>query len=220
VSTLVITGAGTEIGKTYIACALIAAARRVGVTVDAFKPVVSGYDDAGAAESDPVRLLAALGRSVTPEAIAAIAPWRYRAPLAANLAARAEGAVIDFAEVVAACRRGASQDLLLLEGAGGVMSPLTDRETFLDLFAALGAPLVMVGGAYLGAISHMLTAVVAVRARGLQIAGAIINQGEASAEALAQTLQTLRALDPGSPYEPLAHGAALDHWGARLASLA
>jgi dethiobiotin synthetase len=220
-SALVITGAGTEIGKTYVACALIAAARAHGLAVDAFKPVVSGYEDARAAESDPGLLLSALGAAVTPDAIAAIAPWRYRAPIAANLAARAEGRSIFYNDVLAACReRIASADgLLIVEGAGGLMSPLSDDHTFLDLFAALGAPVVIVGGAYLGAISHMLSALVAARSRGLKILAAIVSQGEASAGALADTRQTLAMLDRDTLYVALSRSGDLNDWGPRLAAL-
>lgn len=220
-STLIITGAGTEIGKTYVACALIAAARAQGLAVDAFKPVVSGYDEANAEASDPGLLLSALGIPVTSDSIAAMAPWRYRAPLAANLAARAEGQTLNYNDVLAACRERTAHPkrLLLLEGAGGIMSPLSDDHTFLDLFEALGAPVVIVGGAYLGAISHMLSALVAARARGLKVLGAIVSQGEASAGALAETRQALAALDRHTLYAPLVRGGDLNDWGPRLAAL-
>lgn len=220
-SALIITGAGTEIGKTYVACALIAAARAQGLAVEAFKPVVSGYDEAHAEQSDPGLLLNALGAPVTQDAIAAMSPWRYHAPLAANLAARAEGQTLRFNDVLIACRERISRSpgLLLLEGAGGIMSPLSDDHTFLDLFAALEAPVVLVGGAYLGAISHMLSALVAARARGLNVLSAIISQGQASAGALAETHQALAALDRNTHYLTLTRGGDLHDWGPRLAAL-
>jgi dethiobiotin synthetase len=213
-SALIITGAGTEIGKTYVACALIAAARAQGLEVDAFKPVVSGYDEARADASDPGLLLAALGRPVTPQAIDDMAPWRYRAPLAANLAAHAEGKKVPFAMVADACRQRitAAKGVLLIEGAGGIMSPLSDMHTFLDLFATLHAPLVMVGGAYLGAISHMLTALAAARGRGLSVTAGVISQGDASDEALEQTCTTLRSLAGEPPFIPLPRGGNLTNW--------
>ena len=66
---LFIAGAHTDIGKTHVACALLHAAIARGLTVDAFKPVVSGFDPDEPAGSDPARLLAALGKAATPEAV-------------------------------------------------------------------------------------------------------------------------------------------------------
>ena len=85
---LFVAGTGTDLGKTHVACALLRAARARGLGVDAFKPVVSGFDSDAPQTSDPARLVAALGR---PDAWAEVSPRRYRAPLAPHLAARLEG---------------------------------------------------------------------------------------------------------------------------------
>jgi dethiobiotin synthetase len=82
---LFVTGTGTDIGKTYVSCALIRALKARGAVVDAFKPVVSGFDPKDAAGSDPARLAAALGATGD---VFRIAPRRYRAPLSPNIAAR------------------------------------------------------------------------------------------------------------------------------------
>jgi dethiobiotin synthetase len=196
---LFVTGTGTDIGKTYVSCALIRALKAKGAVVDAFKPVVSGFDPKDAAGSDPARLAAALG---APGDVFRIAPRRYRAPLSPNIAARLEGQILALDDMVidAVARAAELRDgLLLVEGAGGVMSPLTDGETNLDMIAALGAPVLLVAGSYLGTISHVLTALVALRAAKARVAAVVMSES-LDAPDLAQTAQALA---------PFLKGAAL-----------
>ena len=87
-----ITATGTDIGKTFVAASLIGHFRQMGRLVEAIKPVVSGFDPAQAATSDPGVLLKALGLPVTAPQIERISPWRFRAALSPDLAARREGA--------------------------------------------------------------------------------------------------------------------------------
>ncbi|MGR4864001.1 dethiobiotin synthase [Caulobacter sp. LARHSG274] len=187
---LFVTGTGTDIGKTYVSCALIRALKARGAAVDAFKPVVSGFDPRDAAGSDPARLAAALG---DPAGLFRIAPRRYRAPLAPNIAARLEGQtlVLDDLVIDAVARTAELRDgLLLVEGAGGVMSPLTDTATNLDMITALGAPALLVAGSYLGTISHVLTALVALRAARVRVAAVVLSES-LDAPDLAQTAGAL-----------------------------
>ena len=195
---LFIAGTGTDLGKTHVACALIEAARSRGMTVDAFKPVVSGFDPEAPGDSDPARLARALGR---PEAWAEVSPRRYRAPLAPNLAARLEGDTLRMADLITDSQDWLSRrdvDLALIEGAGGVMSPMTDEATNLDLMAALGLPVLLVAGSYLGTASHLLTALEVVRARGLVIAAIVVSES-LDAPDLDQTLALLRAFEQQAP---------------------
>jgi dethiobiotin synthetase len=187
---LFVTGTGTDIGKTYVSCAVIRALKARGTAVDAFKPVVSGFAPKDAAGSDPARLAAALG---DPGAVFRIAPRRYRAPLSPNIAARLEGQTLALDDMVidAVARAAEIRDgLLLVEGAGGVMSPLTDGETNLDMIAALNAPVLLVAGSYLGTISHVLTALVALRAAKAEVAAVVMSES-LDAPDLAQTAQAL-----------------------------
>jgi len=165
-SALFVTATGTDIGKTFIACGIVAELRRRGRKVEALKPLVSGYDDSRADESDPGRLLAALGRDRNPSEIERISPWRYRAPLAPDMAAKREGKTVDFGAVVKFCRDavGKQRDLLI-EGVGGVMAPIAEGKTVLDWMADLGIPVLLAAGSYLGAQSHALTALAAMRER-------------------------------------------------------
>lgn len=195
---LFVTGTGTDIGKTYVSCALIRALKAKGAVVDAFKPVVSGFDPKDAAASDPARLAAALG---DPGSVFRIAPRRYLAPLSPNIAARLEGDTLRLDDMVidAVARTAEFRDgLLLVEGAGGVMSPLTDTDTNLDMIAALGAPVLLVAGSYLGTISHVLTALVALRGVGASVAAVVMSES-LDAPALAQTADALTPFLDGVP---------------------
>lgn len=181
-SVFFVTGAGTDIGKTYIACALLRAWRTTDVACAAFKPVVSGFDDDDCAASDTARLLEALGEPPTLQNIAHMSPFRFRAPLAPPLAAHAEGRALKFAEIEAASRTciGSSQGHLLIEGAGGVMSPLTNDKTCLDLIASLNVPVLFVAGTYLGAVSHALTGLATLAMCSIKTSALILNESEQS----------------------------------------
>ena len=194
---LFVTGAHTDVGKTYVACAMLRAARAKGLSVAALKPAVSGIDEADWTQSDPGRLLAAMGRPLTLVELDAIAPLRFTAPLSPPMAARREGVDLRISTLTDFCRAGlaaSTADLMLVEGAGGVMSPMAEDGTGLDLMAALGLPSVVVGGSYLGAISHTLTAIETLRARGLPIAAVVVSQsGEPDAPDFAQTVDSVAA---------------------------
>lgn len=194
---LFIAGGHTDVGKTHVACALIRATRAAGLSVEALKPVASGFDAADWAASDPGRLLAALGLDPTVEALDRITPWRFAAPLAPPMAARREGRDLPLSAVAELCagRLAASRaDLFVLEGVGGLMSPLTDDATGLDLMLRLGLPVVLVGGGYLGAISHTLTAIEVLRTRGQAVAAVVVSQdADPDAPAFAETAALVAA---------------------------
>lgn len=174
-----VAGSHTDVGKTFAACALIRAARAASLAVEALKPVASGFDPADWTRSDPGRLLAALGVARTPEALERITPWRFAAPLAPPMAARLEGRDLALAAVAELCAQRlatSDADLFVVEGVGGLMSPLTDDATGLGLMTALGLPVLLVGGGYLGAISHTLTALEVLRQRGQAVAAVVVSQ--------------------------------------------
>lgn len=195
---LFVAGTGTDLGKTHVACALLRAARARGLSVDAFKPVVSGIDPAALEASDPARLATAMGR---PQDWAKVSPRLYRAPLAPNIAARLEGETLVMSDLITECRAwlsGRNVDLALVEGAGGVMSPMTDEATNLDLMTALGLPILLVAGSYLGTASHLLTALEVVRVRGLTIAATVVSESLGAPD-LGQTIEMLRAFERNAP---------------------
>lgn len=192
-SAVFITASGTEIGKTFVACGLIRALREHGRSVDALKPVVSGFDPRDAEASDPGLLLASLGRPVNEEEVAHISPWRFTAPLSPDMAARREGRAIDVAALAAFCRdRIAATDALVIEGVGGVMVPLTERHTVLTWISALEIPTVLVAGSYLGALSHTLAATDVLLRRKLPLSAIVVSETPDSPVPLSETVDVLR----------------------------
>lgn len=201
-----ITGTGTDIGKTWLACALLRHWRAAGRDVAAFKPLLSGFDPRQPQASDAGALLAALGREVSTAELDAIAPWRFAAPLAPDMAAAREGRRIDFDELVAFSRRVASANSgpTLVEGVGGVMVPLDDRHTVRDWIAASGLPCVLVTGSYLGSLSHALTALEALARVGAGVTAIAVNQTPGSAVTLDATLESLARHVAGIPLVSIA----------------
>jgi len=195
---LFVTAVGTDIGKTHVAVALITELRRQGRPVGAFKPVVSGYD--GLTGSDSGRLLEALGRPASD--LDAITPLRFSAPLAPSSAARLEGQVIEHARLVRLCREKLDESgdaILIIEGAGGVMSPLAEGATNLDLMEGLGLPALLVTGSYLGAISHTLTALTALAQRGLTVAAIVVSESAGNHPPVGEITGGLAQFAPGIP---------------------
>ena len=178
-STIFVTASGTEIGKTFVTCALIHQLRGQGYSVRALKPVATGVTSDTLDTSDSGILLSALGQPIDAGQVAAVSPWRFREPLSPDMAAEREGRTIPFDELVAFCREDAGEDVTLIEGIGGVMVPLDTRHTVLDWIAALEVPTLLVTGSYLGTLSHSLTAAGMLRARSVELAGIVVNESEA-----------------------------------------
>ena len=199
-----VTGTGTDIGKTFITAGLIRHLRGQGKKVAALKPVVSGFDDP--AQSDSGILLGALGEAVSKTALDRVSPWRFAAPLSPDMAAAREGRGIDFAALLEFCRQ--PQDgTYFIEGVGGVMVPLDSRHTVLDWMIALGLPVILVTGSYLGSLSHTLTAVRALA--GLEIAALVVNESPGGTVPLPETIAVLRRFLPAVPItETLRQGPA------------
>lgn len=208
---LFVTSTGTGIGKTFLTVELTRALRDAGRKVQALKPIVSGFDPQHIAASDTGRLLEALGRSCTPDAVDAVSPWRFTAPVSPDLAAAREGSEIDCSAVVAYCRNVIEQTakaggVTLIEGVGGVMVPLDNRHTVLDWIAALKVPALLVAGSYLGTLSHTLTAAGMLDVRGCTLAGIVVNESEHSPVPLEETASTLARFVPAVPIVVLPRG--------------
>lgn len=173
-----VTATGTDIGKTYISAMLLSAWRSKGYTVDATKPLMSGFSEAELGQSDAGRLLAAMGRAVTPASVADICLHRLTPALAPNVAMRQAGIHQNYDDIrnFVAQRLRSVVDFHLVEGAGGVMSPLTDDSLQIDLMADLALPVILVTAPYLGSVSHTLTAVDVLQARGIEIAAVVVSQ--------------------------------------------
>jgi dethiobiotin synthetase len=216
-----VTGAGTDIGKTWVSAGLLRHWRLQGLEPDALKPVATGYDPARPQDSDGAALLAALGRPVDADHVEAIMPFRFRAPLSVDQAARREGAWLSARGVAVECSRtiAKTKGPLLIEGAGGVMSPLNEAETMLDLAAALGLPVVFVCGSYLGAVSHALTGLFALTARGLKAPLVLVNETPDSPVDLHETAGTVAGHAPHATVMPIPRGADGAVWAGASRAL-
>jgi dethiobiotin synthetase len=199
---LFITSSGTGIGKTVVTTALCWQMRQAATPVTAIKPVISGFDPSDLTNDTAMILKSSGVKTPTLQLMQAISPWRYKAPLAPNMAAEKEGNPVDVGALVMFCRGCAedNSDLVVVEGVGGVMAPLNNKQTVLDWMQALSWPAVIVAGSYLGSISHTLTAVEAVVARGIKVAGVVVSDsGDANGQtpvALDATLSTLEKFLP------------------------
>ena len=157
-----VTATDTAVGKTVVTAGLATALRARGRDVAVFKPVQSG-----AAADDPSGDAALLGADCV---------YAFSAPLAPLVAARAEGRTIELAPILARARELAREhEVLLVEGAGGLLVPLAEDLDLADLAVALGLPLVVVARAGLGTVNHTLLTIEAARVRGLELAGVILN---------------------------------------------
>jgi dethiobiotin synthetase len=168
--------------------------RARGLAVDALKPVITGYDPQTAHLSDTGRLLAALGRALTPRQINQVSPIRLREPLSPDQAARIEGRAIDFKALNTFCRTAISRHkgALLIEGIGGIMVPLDDRHTVLDWMIEIDVPAILITGSYVGALSHTLTALDVLERNAIKIAAVVVNETPGSAATLGDTADTIR----------------------------
>jgi dethiobiotin synthetase len=186
VTAIFITATGSDVGKTQVVASLIRQFRQMGRSVEAVKPIVSGYDPAQAAASDTGILISALALPFTPESIDRISPWRFRTALPPDLAARQEDRTIDIDALVAFCQNAVSErrDVLLIEGVDGIMTPLDGHRTTLDVMMALQLPVILVTGTYRDAISHTLTALDSLFRRDMNVLATIVSEMSGSAIAL------------------------------------
>lgn len=174
---LFITGTDTEVGKTYVATLivkdLVAAGHRVGV----YKPVASDCvaDGPHLVSEDAVALWEAAGRPLNLEAVC---PQRFQAPLAPHLAARHEGREIDSQLMREGLSRWADEcDIIVVEGAGGLMSPINDDEYFADLAYDFHYPVLVVAPNFIGVINQTLQTLITASCfrDGIHVAGVILN---------------------------------------------
>lgn len=188
-----ITSTGTEIGKTFVTAAMIDAARRRGRSVSAVKPLLSGFAPADARDSDAGVLIDALGSEPTPAMLDQVSPFRFAAPLSPDMAAAREHRALDFDAIVGFSRAALAgpEEIVLVEGVGGVMVPITPPLTVVDWIAALEIQALLVAGTYLGTISHTLTAIEALRARRVPIRALVLSRSEVEPVEAEETAATI-----------------------------
>ncbi|MGE5386591.1 MAG: dethiobiotin synthase [Betaproteobacteria bacterium] len=171
-----VTGTDTEIGKTFVCCALLHAARARSLTAVGMKPVAAGVDGSGANED--VEALAAA--SSLPLAREAINPYLFRPPIAPHIAAAEAGVVIEGKVIRHGYEKLASAaEVVIVEGVGGFRVPLGPGFDAADLAVELALPVILVVGMRLGCINHALLTAEAIERRGLRLAGWVANQIQA-----------------------------------------
>lgn len=183
-----VTGTDTEIGKTLVAAGLARALADRGVEVRAVKPVESGTRLSERDREDGVLLARAARQEAPAEALV-----RLEDPVAPPVAADREGvelAMDGWCREVERIAAGAG--LTLVEGAGGVLSPLTWRETSRDLAVKLDAPVLLVAPDRLGTLTHTLAALEALRSRGLEVLGVIYSAPPEPDDSTGGNADTLR----------------------------
>ena len=170
-----ITGTDTDIGKTFVTGGVAAAALRSGRRTAVLKPVQTG-SEAYPPDLCEVRKMAP-GIMDIPSELET--PYSFKLPASPHLAAAEEGAEIRLSvmqDAVASVEEKFSPEILLIEGAGGVLVPLNEQDTMLDLMSSLGFPAILVTSAKLGTINHTLMSVKVLRSAGVDIAGIIFNR--------------------------------------------
>lgn len=202
---LFVTGTDTGVGKTVVACALAEQLRARRVDVGAMKPIETGVGPQG--PLDAIALAEAAGSG---DPLGRVCPVRLALPAAPDVAAEAEGRRVDLAAVRAAwAELRARHELLLVEGAGGLLVPIAAGFSMADLARELALPLLVVARGRLGTVNHTLLTLEVAAGRGLPIAGVVISHGPLPlSSADAANLRTLRtALGPRlvgelPPFEP------------------
>lgn len=170
-----ITGTGTGVGKTHVGAGIAAAWRSMGMDVGVMKPAETGcrWRKGILVPRDALKLSRA-ARSTDP--LDEVNPFRFQEPLAPAVAAERAGAAISMGMIKASFRSLAGRHyVMIVEGAGGIMVPLTRRATFLDLAQSLGLPVLVVALPGLGTINHTVLTVLALKGRGIACAGIVIN---------------------------------------------
>lgn len=225
-----VTGTDTGVGKTVVSCALIRALRSAGTNVGAMKPIETGVGEAG--PLDAMKLREAAGGT---DDLADVCPQQFALPAAPTVAAAAEGREVDLHAVrhafatLASCR-----DLVVVEGAGGLLVPVGAGATMADLAGEMRLPLVLVARAALGTINHTRLTLEVAGLRNLPLAGVVIshadgplsapdaaNLGELRRELGDRLIGEIPPLGPGeSPADDALDAGALLHALAVLAEAA
>lgn len=187
---LFITGTGTEVGKTYVASLLAQTLYQQGIRVGVYKPVASGCSVGAHGDliADDARILwEAAGK---PGSLEAVCPQKFQAALAPHRAAEAAGQVVDQKRLREGLGFWADQcDVVLIEGAGGLMSPLSQHDYNADLAQEFGYPLVVVAPNRLGVINDVLQTLITATTfqNGLPVAGIVLNHLEGEQDLSAAT---------------------------------
>ena len=172
---LFVTGTDTGVGKTFLAARIARLLHDRRLDVGVMKPAETGciVRQGELVPADARQLLAASGAS---DPLHLVNPYRFREPLAPMVAAEREGRRIVPNRILSAYRRLlARHDFLLVEGAGGLLVPLSRTFSYLDLVQAMAIPVLIVARPDLGTINHTVLTVMALHSRDIPVAGIVLN---------------------------------------------
>ncbi len=207
-ATFFITGTDTDVGKTYVACALLSAAARAGYRSLGLKPVAAGCerDEQGPRNADALALMQASSIKLSYDEVNPVALQEACAP---HIAAAQEGRQITVQRLVGMVRGSLSHrpDFALVEGAGGWRVPLNQRELLSALPKQLGLPVIMVVNMRLGCLNAALLTAEAILRDGLTLAGWVANSSPCAMEYEQENIATLSQWLPAPclavfPHEP------------------
>lgn len=203
--TLLITGTGTEIGKTFVTAELTRQLRARGHAALAAKPVSSGCQpDAQGRLWSPDGIVLTEASGFNPadwETHQQLCLERFAEPMSPHMAAARAGRILSLPMLTGYCQslEGEAEGFVLAEGVGGVMTPLTDSTTFLDWAGELDWPVLLVAGTYLGTISHTLTALRCLRGAGVPLAGLALDRSPEEPVPPDELRRTLQFFEPDVP---------------------
>ena len=183
-----VTGTDTGIGKTIVSCALLSAYSARGNAVIGMKPVVTGRV---CGEWVDVKAIVAASSIAAPREW--VNPYAFIPPISPHLAAKQAGMEIDI-EIIrqAYCNLQKISDVVVVEGVGGIMAPLNDRNDVADMAYALDLPIILVVGMRLGCLNHSLITEKVIQASGLKLAGWVANQIDPQMNSFDENLHTLK----------------------------
>jgi len=170
-------GTDTNVGKTYVASALVQHFVQSGLKTVGMKPVASGCELNQQGELINEDVQALINVSNVKASLDLINPYRFKPAIAPHLAAEQVGVAVKLDSIIQAYQQLTTlAEMVVVEGAGGFFVPLNQTETLADLAVQLNIPIILVVGMRLGCINHALLTVEAIQARGLSLAGWVANQ--------------------------------------------
>lgn len=188
-----IIGTDTNVGKTYVASALVRHFAKAGYQTIGMKPIASGcmQTPEGDLLNDDVLALSTASNVLAP--LNLINPYRFAPAIAPHIAAEQAGEIVDCEKIKQAYYELTQlAEVVVVEGAGGFLVPLNRQETLADLAVTLNIPIILVVGMRLGCINHALLTVEAIKTRGLTLAGWVANQVDAEMPVFEENLASLQ----------------------------
>lgn len=175
----IMVGTSTDIGKTYVTCNIIKYHQNNNKDLEVIKPIITGFDPQDE-KCDTVKILHCLNKEINDNNIESVSPFRLKTPISPISAAAIENRKIDYLDVLNFCQSKIKHSItgkknLIIETAGGVMTPICPGKTFLDLVQDLDIGVILVGACFLGGISSILTSYESLKSRNINNIKIVIN---------------------------------------------